>query len=110
MVCPHGQGGGEGVKPVRTFCGQGEESLFRDFVQTSFQGRRKKNVQGWRATEKDRKTALLNLSIYYIYTMYKNPGWPRPPLLPTPISPLWTVPNDSSMNSKRVFLVLIFLT
>jgi len=31
MVCPHGQG----VEPVRTFCGQGG-SIFRDFVRTSF--------------------------------------------------------------------------
>jgi len=28
---------GEGVEPVRTLCGQGgRESIFRDFVQTSF--------------------------------------------------------------------------
>jgi len=36
MVCPHGQRG-RGIEPVRTFCGQGgRESIFRDFVRTSF--------------------------------------------------------------------------
>jgi len=28
--------GGREVAPVRTFCEQGWESIFRDFVQTSF--------------------------------------------------------------------------
>jgi len=35
MVCQHGQG--EGIEPVRTFCGQGgRESNFRDFIRTCF--------------------------------------------------------------------------
>jgi len=33
MVCPHGQDGGRGVKPLRT---RGRGSIFCDFVWTSF--------------------------------------------------------------------------
>jgi len=37
MVCPHGQEAGVEVEPVRTFCRQGGgESIFRDFMRTSF--------------------------------------------------------------------------
>jgi len=35
MLCLHGQGE-KGVEPGQTFCVQGEGSIFRDFVRTSF--------------------------------------------------------------------------
>jgi len=35
MVCPHGQKG-RGVEPVRNFADKGSESIFRDFMRTSF--------------------------------------------------------------------------
>jgi len=35
LVCPHGQKG-KGVDPVRIFCRQGEESMFLNFLRTSF--------------------------------------------------------------------------
>jgi len=35
--------------------------------------------QGWGQRNKDRKLALLTLSLYYICTMYENPGGPRSP-------------------------------
>jgi len=35
MVCPHGQGG-KGLRQCGHFSDKGEESIFRNFVQTSF--------------------------------------------------------------------------